>query len=163
MLVLVHKLLLLHSSNSGREDLASVLSLVVWWLLYAGRRWPTSPRRLARYHSTPCVPPRLQVPERQLLCVWTQDSHRAGKSVILPYAAVSDIDIEVGRGCCCIPGPTVAFACLQWSATPAPIHATPSKPLPPAGARPPLHHPCLLQNCSACASNPPCHPIRRCQ
>ncbi|PRW51030.1 Dihydrolipoyllysine-residue acetyltransferase component of pyruvate dehydrogenase complex [Chlorella sorokiniana] len=34
------------------------------------------------------------VPERQLLCVWTQDSHRAGKSVILPYAAVSDIDIE---------------------------------------------------------------------
>lgn len=35
------------------------------------------------------------MPERQLLCVWTQDSHRAGKSVILPYAAVSDIDIEV--------------------------------------------------------------------
>lgn len=44
----------------------------------------------------------MQVPERQLLCVWTQDSHRAGKSVILPYAAVSDIDIEVrlgGRQC----------------------------------------------------------------
>ena len=39
--------------------------------------------------------PRPQVPERQLLCVWTQDSHEAGKSVILPYAAVSDIDIEV--------------------------------------------------------------------
>lgn len=26
--------------------------------------------------------------------MWTQDSHAAGKSVLLPYAAVSDVDIE---------------------------------------------------------------------
>lgn len=40
------------------------------------------------------------VPERSMLCVWTQDSHAAGKSVLLPYTAVTDIDMEVrsGRG-----------------------------------------------------------------
>ena len=57
----------------------------------------------AHLTSPPCLTrcpgsPPMQVPERQLLCVWTQDSHRAGKSVILPYAAVSDIDIEVRLG-----------------------------------------------------------------
>ena len=36
------------------------------------------------------------VPERGGLCVWTQDSAAAGKSVLLPYAAVSDVDMEVG-------------------------------------------------------------------
>ena len=35
------------------------------------------------------------VPERGSLCVWTQDSHAAGKSVLLPYAAVSDVDMDV--------------------------------------------------------------------
>ncbi|EFN56525.1 hypothetical protein CHLNCDRAFT_144148 [Chlorella variabilis] len=39
------------------------------------------------------------VPERASLCVWTQDSHTQGKSVLLPYAAVSDIDMDVS----CIP------------------------------------------------------------
>lgn len=38
------------------------------------------------------------VPERSLLCVWTQDSHAQGKSVLMPYTAVSHIDIEVGAG-----------------------------------------------------------------
>lgn len=33
------------------------------------------------------------VPERSLLCVWTQDSHAQGKSVLLPYAAASDVDL----------------------------------------------------------------------
>ncbi|KAL4442429.1 hypothetical protein ABPG77_005013 [Micractinium sp. CCAP 211/92] len=33
------------------------------------------------------------VPERSLLCVWTQDSHAEGKSVLLPYAATSDLDM----------------------------------------------------------------------
>lgn len=33
------------------------------------------------------------VPERSLLCVWTQDSHAEGKSVLLPYAATSDVDM----------------------------------------------------------------------
>lgn len=44
------------------------------------------------------------VPERSMLCVWTQDSHAAGKSVLLPYTAVTDIDIEVG-GPCLFSGP----------------------------------------------------------
>lgn len=35
------------------------------------------------------------VPERSLLCVWTRDSHRSGKTVLLPYAAVTDVDMEV--------------------------------------------------------------------
>ena len=35
------------------------------------------------------------VPERAGLCVWTQDSHAAGRSVLLPYVAASE-DVDPG-------------------------------------------------------------------
>lgn len=59
------------------------------------------------------------VPERSSLCVWTQDSFSQGKSVIIPYSATIDIDVEADlaaaerdlfiffRGACGHPDPAI--------------------------------------------------------
>ena len=38
------------------------------------------------------------VPERSNLCIWTQDSAAHNKSALLPYVAVTDLDLKVGVG-----------------------------------------------------------------